>query len=266
MAAPLRKTGIQPVGDMPWGTHFCLFYETKDDLLDAAVPYFKAGLESNEFCVWAVSDPLTVEEAAQALRQAIPSRDRHLMDSGIEILPGHEWYLKGNEFDLKRITAGWDKKLRNALARGYDGMRVSGNAFWLDTQHWDDFHVYERELDAAIAGQAMTTLCTYPLSESRANDLLDVARAHQFAIIRRSGDWEIAETAEAPTERHSLTPREREVLTWVAKGKAAWEIAKILHISKRTVDEHVQTASRKLGASNRPQAVAIALLHRLIEA
>jgi len=34
MAAELRKTGISVVGDMPWGTHLCHFYETKQDLLD----------------------------------------------------------------------------------------------------------------------------------------------------------------------------------------------------------------------------------------
>ena len=62
-----------------------------------------------------------------------------------------------------------------------------------------------------------------------------------------------------------LTPREREVLTWVAQGKSAWEIGEILRIGKRTVDEHVQTATRKLNAANRVQAVAIALRERIIE-
>jgi MEDS: MEthanogen/methylotroph, DcmR Sensory domain len=52
MAAELRKTGISVVGDMPWGTHLCHFYETKQDLLDILIPYFKAGLEHNEFCMW----------------------------------------------------------------------------------------------------------------------------------------------------------------------------------------------------------------------
>ena len=265
MAAPLRKSGIEPLGDMPWGTHLCLFYETKEDLLDTAIPYFKAGLESNEFCMWVVSQPLTVEEAKNALRQAIPSIDRHFADSSFEIFPGHEWYLKDNEFDLKRITGGWDEKLRTALARNYLGMRVSGNAFWLDTPKKADFTLYEHALDAAIAGKPMNVLCTYPLRASRASDLLEVAHAHQFAVLRQRGDWAIVDTAGAPTEKHSLTPREREVLAWVAKGKSAWEIGKILHITKRTVDAHTQSASRKLGATNRAQAVVIALLHRLIE-
>src|SRR6476619_380331 len=45
MTTEMRKTGIDVVGDMPWGTHFCLFYETKDDILDTLVSFCKAGLE-----------------------------------------------------------------------------------------------------------------------------------------------------------------------------------------------------------------------------
>ncbi len=61
-----------------------------------------------------------------------------------------------------------------------------------------------------------------------------------------------------------LTAREVEVLTWVARGKSAWEVGEILHIAKRTVDEHVQTAVRKLGAVNRTHAVAMAVRDRII--
>ena len=87
---------------------------------------------------------------------------------------------------------------------------------------------------------------------------------HHFTVARRKGVWEIVQTANAPPATHSLTPREREVLTWAARGKSAWEIGEILHISKRTVDERVQTAVRKLGAANRTQAVAIAVLKHII--
>jgi len=61
-----------------------------------------------------------------------------------------------------------------------------------------------------------------------------------------------------------LTPREREVLTWVAQGKTTWEISEILGIASRTVDEHVASAGRKLGAANRTHAVAIALRERIV--
>src|SRR5882724_7456911 len=80
-AIEMRKTGIDVVGDMPWGTHFCLFYETKEDLLDMLVSYCKAGLESEEFFLWVVAEPLTIEDAKRALKGAVPDLDRYLADS-----------------------------------------------------------------------------------------------------------------------------------------------------------------------------------------
>lgn len=67
-------------------------------------------------------------------------------------------------------------------------------------------------------------------------------------------------------ERHEpfLTNREREVLTWSALGKSAWETGEILRISHRTVEEYINSASRKLGAGNRTHAVAMALRDGLI--
>jgi LuxR family quorum sensing-dependent transcriptional regulator len=71
--------------------------------------------------------------------------------------------------------------------------------------------------------------------------------------------------AARPYAQLPLTSREREVLAWSAQGKSAWEIGEILSVAKRTVDEHAQTAMRKLGATNRTQAVALAIRRRLFE-
>jgi LuxR family quorum sensing-dependent transcriptional regulator len=67
------------------------------------------------------------------------------------------------------------------------------------------------------------------------------------------------------TKNRLLTAREIEVLRWVANGKSAWEIGEILHITKRTVDEHVQTGVRKLDALNRTHAVALAISDGIIK-
>ena len=72
-------------------------------------------------------------------------------------------------------------------------------------------------------------------------------------------------TRRSPARGKLLTPREREVLAWVAQGKSAWEIGEILDITKRTVDEHVQSAVRKLDAVNRTHAVALAVRDHVIE-
>jgi LuxR family quorum sensing-dependent transcriptional regulator len=73
-----------------------------------------------------------------------------------------------------------------------------------------------------------------------------------------------ARCARRRSKARSLTSRQIEVLTWVARVKSAWEIGEILDIAKRKVDEHVQTAVRKIGAVNRTHAVAIAVRDHLI--
>lgn len=64
-----------------------------------------------------------------------------------------------------------------------------------------------------------------------------------------------------PADGQELTGREMECIAWCAEGKTSWEISKILGISERTVFFHMQNASRKLGASNRIQAVTLAMPH-----
>jgi len=89
MATELRQSGIEAVGAMPWGTHFCHFYGTESDLLETLVPYYKAGLESNEFCLWVTSD-LTEQEAQNALTQALPDSERYFADRSMEIVSYRE--------------------------------------------------------------------------------------------------------------------------------------------------------------------------------
>jgi DNA-binding CsgD family transcriptional regulator len=56
-----------------------------------------------------------------------------------------------------------------------------------------------------------------------------------------------------------LSPREREVLVWLASGLRTAEIAHRMGIETVTVGYHLQRARRKLGARTREQALAIAL-------
>ena len=195
MVTEMRKTGIDVVGDMPWGTHFCLFYDTKADLLDTVVSYCKSGLESGEFCLWVVAEPLTIEEAADALKEAVPNWDRYLADFSIEIVSARDWYLQGGTFDLKRVTDGWHEKLARASARGYTGVRVTGDTAWLKKKDWQDFCEYEEGLNEAVANQRLAVLCTYPLAACGAVEILDVVRTHQFALAKRHGSWDVIETA-----------------------------------------------------------------------
>jgi DNA-binding CsgD family transcriptional regulator len=61
-----------------------------------------------------------------------------------------------------------------------------------------------------------------------------------------------------------LSPREREVLIWSARGKSSWEISQVLKLSERTVTFHMENAKAKLGVTSRSHATVKAIMLGLI--
>ena len=62
-----------------------------------------------------------------------------------------------------------------------------------------------------------------------------------------------------------LTEREIECLGWTARGKSCWEVARILSISENTVNFHLKNAVRKLDASNKCHAAALAVSRGIVD-
>jgi hypothetical protein len=184
----IRTTGIDTVGKIPWGTHFCQFYQTRGDLIDILVPYFKAGLENNEFCMWVTSKPLELEDAKTSLKHAVG--DSHIARGQIEILDASQWYIKSGRFEADAVLYGWVEKLNGAAERGFDGLRVSGNTTWLTRPNWKRFADYEMAMDDLIGKYRMLVLCCYSLDKCRASDVLHVLSHHRFALTRQEDKWE----------------------------------------------------------------------------
>ena len=190
-----RNSGIEIIGNVLWGTHFCLFYQTKADLLDILIPYFKAGLEHNEFCMWITSEPITAEEAAGTLKSVVHYFNEYREKGQIEIVDYNEWYTKSGEFDAGAVLQAWIEKEHHAVESGFDGIRVSGNTVWLEERYWKDFCDYEATINRIIGNHQMIALCAYSLETCEASEILDVITNHQFALNKWAGTWEIIEGA-----------------------------------------------------------------------
>jgi PAS domain S-box-containing protein len=206
--APTRRTGIDLIGNAPWGTHFCQFYQTPQDLAEILVPYFKAGLRDNEFCMWITSEPLSVAEARAALAGAMPNADDYIRKGQLEILDYTEWYTAGGRFEAGRVLQGWAEKERRALGRGFDGLRLTGNTFWLEEAQWRDFADYEAAINDVIGQHRMMALCTYSIDKCGAYEILDVVGNHQFALVKQGGQWRIIQNI--PQQRAAQAVRRSE--------------------------------------------------------
>ena len=217
MSTPNRRTGIDAIGDAPWGAHFCLLYQTRQDLIDILAPYFAAGLANNESCIWVTSDPLNADDARQALAAAVDDLDSCFEKGQIEILDYSQWYTPSGTFEADAVLRGWVEKEKQALARGFDGLRATGNTSWLDERDWRAFTDYEAAIDREIGGHRMLAICTYLLDRCGASEIIDVVANHQFALIRREGRWETIGSAERERAEEALRAAHAELEERIAQ-------------------------------------------------
>ncbi len=92
------------------------------------------------------------------------------------------------------MLKGWAEKLDAALAKGYQGLRLSGNTCWLEQADWEDYRKCEEAVDNIIGRRRMLAMCTYSLQKCGASEIIDVVANHEFALIKRRGRWEIIES------------------------------------------------------------------------
>ncbi len=178
------------VNRFQWGDHVCQLYETKEDLINVLVPYFKVGLENNELCLWITSDPLEVEEAKTSLANAVVDMDSYINKSQIEIVDAVEWYKKSREFDSDRALQALLEKEKLALEKGFRGLRISGNISWLTRSDWEDFTQYEAMVGVTIRKRNIVAICSYLLAKCTIADIVNIVSNHGCTLIKQQGNWE----------------------------------------------------------------------------
>jgi DNA-binding CsgD family transcriptional regulator len=265
MTPTLTNSGIPLMDDVPWGSHLCVFYQTHEDLIEAAATYFEAGLQDNQFCIWLLPKGVSRDEARSALTGAVEDASEHIQEGRMQVLTSADV----GPFDLDQRKKFWMAKFDQALASGYEGLRAAGDASVVDGDR-TLLRRYEHDLRDLIGNKPALGLCTYSLEVARAIDVFDIVHQHNLTVARRNGRWQFMETPEleranaqiqslddalavlslAFPGKEQLTERERMVLAFLVKGASSKEAARDLGISPRTIDFHRANIIEKLGARN----------------
>jgi signal transduction histidine kinase len=240
MNQQLRPSGLAAVGSLPWGAHFCQFYGEKTDLVDSLVPYFKAGLDNNEKCLWVACAPLPARDARTALRNAVPDLAERERRNQIEIIDHQDWYTATGKPDPDSTLRGWVEREEQARAAGFAGLRLTGNTYWVERSDWDGFVDYEARVSRTFQGRNIIGMCSYCLDRCQAHDILDVVANHQFALARRDGAWQMLENAALSMAKDELHRLNADLEQRVLERTAALEHA--VHAR----DEFLSVASHEL--------------------
>jgi two-component sensor histidine kinase len=196
------------LGRLSCGNHYSHFYDGTEDLVDAVIPFILEGLRNREACLWVTSPPFERDQAVAALAQMVPNLDLVMENGQVEIIDHDSWYRSAGGLHAETVIQGWRDRETAALKRGFAGLRITGNTFWLETpDDFRDFADYEAKLHMALQGRRITCLCSYCINKGSGKDILDVIRNHDFAMVRRGGQWEIIESASLKAAKGELSER-----------------------------------------------------------
>jgi len=192
--APSRPTHIEGLGEIPWGTHCCLLYESFPQLTDILVNYFKAGLESNEYCLWITSGVVSEQAAKKALLQASAYADAPVRKGQLQIRPATDSHSGTEESDLENALDRWVQQAEQAIESGYEGLRLAGDLFTpslLDSRKLVD---YTSRFGQIISDRRIIALNIYPLSECTPADIAHLTSRHKYSLISSNDGLEVAVT------------------------------------------------------------------------
>ena len=199
---PSSPSGLHLVPRLEWGCHLAHFFGTGDELRDVLVPYFKAGLENNERCLWVTGKAFDADKARSALRAALPDLDKREGDLQIEIVNGDEWYASGEKLRPYELVKGLEQRERDALVLGYTGLRTNGNCSWVLQDQWTDFLEYEALVQQAVRGRRMICMCSYCTDQIQNGAQLQVMERHDLAVPSSSRSFARRSGVIRPKRRH----------------------------------------------------------------
>src|ERR1700761_1248666 len=179
---PKSPSGLETLPHLQWGSHLAHFFESGHELRDVLVPYFKAGLENNERCLWVTGEGFNADQARSALGAAVPDLHRRERDKQIEIANGDEWYAAGEKLRPHDLVNGLLQREQDALGLGYTGLRTNGNCAWVSHDQWADFLEYERLVQNTVRGRRMICMGSYCMDQLRNGSHLEVMESHDFTV------------------------------------------------------------------------------------
>lgn len=166
-----------------WGSHFCYFYENKDNYLKVLTTFFMEGLENNEYCIWILPENTTEQDIIDFFLIKYGKFEEYLEIEQIKFFNYQDWYNISGTLKDKEIINSWIQTLDYALKKGYNGIRITGDVHLNSKEDLDAFLGYELQFNATIKEEFIKAICTYPIFIYQKSQILDIAATHQFILI-----------------------------------------------------------------------------------
>lgn len=170
--------------DLERGDHVCMVYDNQAEQMAAAIPFILHGLTARECCIY-IADDRSVEGVLAALAGRGINVARERDRGALQILTERESYLKYGQFDPSEMVDTLSRATEDAVRRGFEGFRVTGEMTWAlgDETGCDRLIEYEALLNRFFPGSKATAICQYNRQRFSPTIIRDVLRTHPHVVL-----------------------------------------------------------------------------------
>lgn len=115
--------------DLKPGDHVCYFYDDPAEQLRNIARFLAAGVHLGEFIFYAYDHHTPAELDAALASEGVDIVKEHARGA-IRYFSKEESYLKGGTFEPQRVLDSWRDALKDALEKGFTGIRGTGEVAW----------------------------------------------------------------------------------------------------------------------------------------
>ncbi|MBD3173579.1 MAG: PAS domain S-box protein [Armatimonadia bacterium] len=214
---------VSALGRLGPGDHLCLIYRSREEQLQAAIPFIALGLDRGERCLY-VADENTVDGVVSAMERGGVDVDQHRSRGALVLATKRESYLRQGHFDPDWMIQFLRVATEDALRDGFTALRVTGEMTWAlaDDPGAERLLEYENKLNQFFPGSDALAICQYNAHRFDPETLLGVVETHPLVVHEGTVCWNPYYTPpeEGLQRADALARLDRELRVLVGRAKA----------------------------------------------
>ena len=189
MNSVFNRPTLRPVTvcgeQVPYSTHICAFFDSREQEYECLVPYFAEGLAQGEQVV-TIRDADNISDHRRTLEQRMPlSLEEPTRNEQFRILASEETYLRDGFFGHERMGLMLEDVLKAAANGPFKRVRTCGDMSWAlrEMPGTDELMEYESRVNVFTREHDCTLMCVYDVNKFSGRAVMDVLATHPMVVM-----------------------------------------------------------------------------------
>lgn len=174
----------EQIMDLEYGDHSCILYNTVEQQMRVAIPFFRKGFEQGDHCLYVVNEQ-SIEDVQSRFEEAGIDVEARKQCGALSFESAEDTFLRSGSFSVEEMLDFVDDHIDSIGEDGFSGFRSAGEMSWVlqtDTSP-EEMVEYEARLNEIIRDRWAILLCQYNDEKFPADIVQKILATHPIAVV-----------------------------------------------------------------------------------